>query len=187
MRVLARRGRLAAMRNPYLRVTNIEERQRTEERYVESGGKVSLQQMPYKEVLVTATLLNKPPSSLNTMDNPEMSILRLKRLKALGVRLSVDDFGTGYSSLSYLQRFPIDTLKVDRAFVSDIELPGNRKIVGAVVTLAHSLGLDVVAEGVEEEEQSAVLDNFACEAGQGFLFSHPLGREDVVKLLHRGK
>jgi diguanylate cyclase (GGDEF)-like protein/PAS domain S-box-containing protein len=120
------------------------------------------------------------------MDNPEMSILRLKRLKALGVRLSVDDFGTGYSSLSYLQRFPIDTLKVDRAFVSDIETPENRKIVGAVVTLAHSLGLDVVAEGVEEEAQSAVLDNFSCEAGQGFLFSHPLAQEDVEKLLRQG-
>lgn len=118
------------------------------------------------------------------MDNPELSILRLKRLKALGIRLSVDDFGTGYSSLSYLQRFPIDTLKVDRAFVSDIEMPENRKIVGAVVTLAHSLGLDVVAEGVEQETQTTVLNSFACEAGQGFLFSHPLGREDVEKLLH---
>ena len=116
------------------------------------------------------------------MDNPEVSILRLKRLKALGVRLSVDDFGTGYSSLSYLQRFPIDTLKVDRAFVSDIESSENRKIVGAVVALAHSLGLDVVAEGVELETQSDVLNGFACEAGQGFLFSRPVCREDVERL-----
>jgi diguanylate cyclase (GGDEF)-like protein/PAS domain S-box-containing protein len=120
------------------------------------------------------------------MDNPEMSILRLKRLKSLGVRLSVDDFGTGYSSLSYLQRFPIDTLKVDRAFVSGIESPENRKIVGAVVTLAHSLGLDVVAEGVEQESQSSVLTGFSCEAGQGFLFSHPLCQTDVEKLLRQG-
>ncbi|OLN25310.1 diguanylate cyclase/phosphodiesterase (GGDEF & EAL domains) with PAS/PAC sensor(s) [Desulfovibrio sp. DV] len=116
------------------------------------------------------------------MDNPEVSILRLKRLKALGVRLSVDDFGTGYSSLSYLQRFPIDTLKVDRAFVSDIDCSENRKIVGAVVALAHSLGLDVVAEGVELETQSDVLNGFACEAGQGFLFSRPVCREDVERM-----
>ncbi|MHC1712987.1 MAG: EAL domain-containing protein [Solidesulfovibrio sp.] len=113
------------------------------------------------------------------MDNPEVSILRLKRLKDLGVRLSVDDFGTGYSSLSYLQRFPIDTLKVDRAFVSDIEVSENRKIVGAVVALAHSLGLDVVAEGVEMETQSDVLNGFSCEAGQGFLFSKPVCQQDV--------
>ncbi|EFL49514.1 response regulator receiver modulated diguanylate cyclase/phosphodiesterase with PAS/PAC sensor(s) [Solidesulfovibrio fructosivorans JJ]] len=120
------------------------------------------------------------------MDNPEVSILRLKRLKALGVRLSVDDFGTGYSSLSYLQRFPIDTLKVDRTFVSEIEANENRKIVGAVVALAHSLGLDVVAEGVELEAQSAVLTDFACEAGQGFLFSRPIAREDVERMLDSG-
>uniref|UniRef100_I2PXF5 PAS domain S-box/diguanylate cyclase (GGDEF) domain-containing protein n=1 Tax=Desulfovibrio sp. U5L TaxID=596152 RepID=I2PXF5_9BACT len=121
------------------------------------------------------------------MDNPEMSILRLKRLKELGVRLSVDDFGTGYSSLSYLQRFPIDTLKVDRSFVSDIETSENRKIVGAVVALAHSLGLDVVAEGVELETQSDVLEGFSCEAGQGFLFSRPVCGEDVERMLTEGK
>ncbi len=117
------------------------------------------------------------------MDNPEVSILRLKRLKELGVRLSVDDFGTGYSSLSYLQRFPIDTLKVDRAFVSDIEASENRKIVAAVVALAHSLGLDVVAEGVELETQSDVLNGFSCEAGQGFLFSRPVCGEDAERML----
>lgn len=117
------------------------------------------------------------------MDNPEVSILRLKRLKDLGVRLSVDDFGTGYSSLSYLQRFPIDTLKVDRAFVSEIDSAENRKIVGAVVALAHSLGLDVVAEGVELETQSDVLNGFSCEAGQGFLFSRPIGQEEATRLL----
>ncbi|WP_428563950.1 MAG: EAL domain-containing protein [Solidesulfovibrio sp. DCME] len=120
------------------------------------------------------------------MDNPEVSILRLKRLKELGVRLSVDDFGTGYSSLSYLQRFPIDTLKVDRAFVSELEASENRKIVGAVVALAHSLGLDVVAEGVELEAQSDVLSAFACEAGQGFLFSRPVCREDAERMFGQG-
>ena len=117
------------------------------------------------------------------MDNPEVSILRLRRLKDMGIRLSVDDFGTGYSSLSYLQRFPIDTLKVDRAFVSEINSAENRKIVGAVVALAHSLGLDVVAEGVELEAQSDVLNDFCCEAGQGFLFSRPIGEEEAARLL----
>jgi len=111
----------------------------------------------------------------NIMVNAESALVMLKRLKALGVQISIDDFGTGYSSLSYLQRFPVDTLKVDRSFVSRLGLdPENQEIVRAIVALAHSLGLDVVAEGVEESGQAAMLQALGCECVQGFYFSRPL-------------
>ena len=109
------------------------------------------------------------------MVNAESALVMLKRLKALGVMISIDDFGTGYSSLSYLQRFPVDTLKVDRSFVGRLGLdPENQEIVRAIVALAHSLGLDVVAEGVEESSQAAMLHALGCECVQGFYFSRPL-------------
>lgn len=109
------------------------------------------------------------------MVNAESALVMLKRLKALGVTISIDDFGTGYSSLSYLQRFPVDTLKVDRSFVGRLGLdPENQEIVRAIVALAHSLGLDVVAEGVEESGQAAMLQALGCECVQGFYFSRPL-------------
>jgi len=111
----------------------------------------------------------------NIMVNAESALVMLKRLKALGVAISIDDFGTGYSSLSYLQRFPVDTLKVDRSFVGRLGLdPENQEIVRAIVALAHSLGLDVVAEGVEESGQAAMLKALGCECVQGFYFSRPL-------------
>jgi len=111
----------------------------------------------------------------NIMVNAESALVMLKRLKALGVQISIDDFGTGYSSLSYLQRFPVDTLKVDRSFVGRLGLdPENQEIVRAIVALAHSLGLDVVAEGVEESGQAAMLHALGCECVQGFYFSRPL-------------
>ncbi|MDP2846614.1 MAG: EAL domain-containing protein [Humidesulfovibrio sp.] len=111
----------------------------------------------------------------NIMVNAESALVMLKRLKALGVMISIDDFGTGYSSLSYLQRFPVDTLKVDRSFVGRLGLdPENQEIVRAIVALAHSLGLDVVAEGVEESAQAVMLQALGCECVQGFYFSRPL-------------
>ncbi|MBI5519961.1 MAG: EAL domain-containing protein [Desulfovibrio sp.] len=111
----------------------------------------------------------------NIMVNAESALVMLKRLKALGVMISIDDFGTGYSSLSYLQRFPVDTLKVDRSFVGRLGLdPENQEIVRAIVALAHSLGLDVVAEGVEESGQASLLKDLGCECVQGFYFSRPL-------------
>lgn len=118
------------------------------------------------------------------MGNPEFANMTLARLKELGVKLCIDDFGTGYSSLSYLQAFPIDTLKVDRSFVGKMSRePGNFKIVQAVVALAHSLGLEVVAEGVEEEEQRIMLSELRCEGGQGFLFSRPVPGDEVPNLV----
>ena len=109
------------------------------------------------------------------MENPEMAVDLLKRLKALGTHLCIDDFGTGYSSLSYLLRFPADTLKIDRSFVNALGKGGrNEDIVGAIVSLAKSLSMDVVAEGVETVEQRDILRALGCQYGQGYLFSRPL-------------
>jgi diguanylate cyclase (GGDEF)-like protein/PAS domain S-box-containing protein len=109
-------------------------------------------------------------------DNIEAAVKLLTQLRNLGVQLSIDDFGTGYSSLSYLQRFPIDTLKIDRSFVTQMmENEENLAIVRTIVALAQNLGMDVVAEGVETEDQLRLLRKLECENGQGFLFSTPLG------------
>jgi diguanylate cyclase (GGDEF)-like protein/PAS domain S-box-containing protein len=108
------------------------------------------------------------------MDNPESALAKLRGLREMGMKIGIDDFGTGYSSLSYLQRFPIDCLKVDRGFVGDMDDHGNRVIVKTVVNLAHSLGLEVVAEGIETPRQEALLKEFGCDFGQGFLYARPL-------------
>jgi EAL domain-containing protein (putative c-di-GMP-specific phosphodiesterase class I) len=109
-------------------------------------------------------------------DNIEAAVGLLTQLRELGVQLSIDDFGTGYSSLSYLQRFPIDTLKIDRSFVTQMmENEENLAIVRTIVALAQNLGMDVVAEGVETEDQLRLLRKLECENGQGYLFSTPLG------------
>lgn len=109
------------------------------------------------------------------MGNAEAAIQMLKQLKTLGVQLSIDDFGTGYSSLSYLHRFPIDTLKIDRSFVSTMEDGSeNGEIVRTVITLAKVLGMNVVAEGIETVHQVHQLRILNCEYGQGYLFSRPM-------------
>lgn len=122
------------------------------------------------------------------MKNAENVIGILTRLKAMGVRLSVDDFGTGYSSLAYLKRFPIDSLKVDRAFVRDIIAdPNDVSITRAIITLAHSLNLKVVAEGVETEGQLGLLIANYCDEIQGYYFSWPLPTEEATALLRTGR
>jgi EAL domain-containing protein (putative c-di-GMP-specific phosphodiesterase class I) len=109
------------------------------------------------------------------MQNAETTASTMQGLRALGVRLSIDDFGTGYSSLSYLRRFPIDTLKVDRSFVREIErAPEDATIAATIVAMARTLGLKVVAEGVEEEAQLEVLRRLDCDFAQGYLFGAPL-------------
>ena len=118
------------------------------------------------------------------MKDAVRSAVVLSELKKLGVRLSIDDFGTGYSSLSRLQRFPVDTLKIDRSFISgmgtDLE---SHEIVRIIVILAHSLGLKVVAEGIETQEQMDTLKHLGCELGQGYLFSRPGAAETIEELL----
>ncbi len=120
------------------------------------------------------------------MEDADETIRLVHRLKDLGLHLVIDDFGTGYSSLSYLQRLPIDTLKVDRSFVSRIqsEPDGNRNIVEAIISLAHRLKMMVVAEGVETEEQFAILLEMNCQYGQGYLFSKPLSKPQIDELIH---
>ena len=115
---------------------------------------------------------------------PDMALDRLKKIKSLGIKLSLDDFGTGYSSLSYLKRFPIDTLKIDRAFIKDIIADHeDATLVKAIITMAHGLGMDIIAEGVELQEQLEFLGANACDAIQGFLFSKPLPAMKVEALL----
>lgn len=119
------------------------------------------------------------------MDDVESAIEVLKHMKALNVKLGIDDFGTGYSSLSYLSRFPTDTLKVDKSFVGLMELGEgeNVAIVRTIVTLAHALGMDVIAEGVETAAQLARLRAIGCEYGQGYFFAKPLPSEDATALM----
>jgi len=114
------------------------------------------------------------------MDDAEATVTTLRRLKDLGVELAIDDFGTGYSSLAYLKRFPVDALKIDRAFVSGLERDSeDASIVNAVVSLGHALRMAVVAEGVETAEESAQLCELGCELGQGYYWARPLPAEQV--------
>jgi diguanylate cyclase (GGDEF)-like protein len=117
------------------------------------------------------------------MQNPESVVHKLRGLREMGAKVSIDDFGTGYSSLSYLRRFPINTLKVDRSFVSDMDAFENLVIVRTIVSLAHNLGFDVVAEGIETERQRDFLAELSCEYGQGYLFSKPLAEDKALELL----
>jgi PAS domain S-box-containing protein len=121
------------------------------------------------------------------MADAERSNTVLSQLKALGVHLDIDDFGTGYSSLGRLQSFPVDKLKIDRFFVSRLDSnPENHEIVRAIITLAHNLGLKVVAEGVETRLQFDVLRELGCELAQGYLFSKPVDERTIEKLLSKG-
>lgn len=116
--------------------------------------------------------------------NPEVAVQILRELKAMGVRLALDDFGTGYSSLAHLKRFPIDTLKIDQSFVQHVNRDGDdAAIINATIRMAHSLGLNVVAEGVEEAAQHEHLRQQNCDYAQGYYFSRPLPLESFGELL----
>ncbi|MDE2481496.1 MAG: EAL domain-containing protein [bacterium] len=118
------------------------------------------------------------------MHNAEDSIGIMRQIKGLGMELALDDFGTGYSSLAYLKRFPIDKLKIDKAFVRDIPDDGNDlAIVSAIIAMAHALGLKVQAEGVETAPQAEFLAECGCEYAQGYLYGRALPADDLAALL----
>jgi diguanylate cyclase (GGDEF)-like protein len=119
------------------------------------------------------------------MDDVEMTRSVLQELRDLGVSIAVDDFGTGYSSLAYLRQFPVDLLKIDRSFVSDIGTrPEARTLAADIVTLARALGVTSVAEGIETQEQLALLRSMGCTLGQGYLLGRPMSAEQLVRRLH---
>jgi diguanylate cyclase (GGDEF)-like protein/PAS domain S-box-containing protein len=116
------------------------------------------------------------------MADGELALETMRALTDLGVQIAIDDFGTGFSSLAYLKRFPVDTLKIDRVFVSEVASPsGDRAIVSAVISMAAALGVDVVAEGVETEQQRRTLTRLGCRRAQGFLFGRPVPMEELVR------
>jgi len=120
------------------------------------------------------------------VDDAEQALATLAALRALGVQVQIDDFGTGYSSLSYLQRFPVDTLKIDRSFIGRISAGDDSvEIVRSIVNLAHGLGLTVIAEGVETQEQLNFIKALACELGQGYLISKPLEPDRAYEYIRR--
>ena len=122
------------------------------------------------------------------MHKPEQVLEKLRQINGMGIGLAVDDFGTGYSSLGYLKRFPIDSLKIDRSFVQDIITePDDAAIAQAVIRLSHSLGIEVVAEGVETEAQLAFLRSRGCNAMQGYYFSKPIPADEVARLLQENR
>ena len=118
------------------------------------------------------------------MDDKTSTINGLQELKEMGIRLSIDDFGTGYSSLSYLSRFPLDELKIDRSFVIDIDKSANdASLVVAIIAMAHSMNLELVAEGVETAEQYHFLTRHGAAVIQGFMFSKPVPVDELKPLL----
>jgi EAL domain-containing protein (putative c-di-GMP-specific phosphodiesterase class I) len=129
-----------------------------------------------------AHLLELEITESTAMQHTDATMSTLKKLKDLGVSIAIDDFGTGYSSFSYLKLFPVNTLKIDRSFVAEIESNGDhRAIVAAIIALAQVLGLRVVAEGVETEGQRQFLRGFGCEHVQGYLTGRPMDPETAAK------
>ncbi|MEW6983331.1 EAL domain-containing protein [Colwelliaceae bacterium 6471] len=137
-----------------------------------------------KESQLPAKYLELEITEGTVMDSPQKAIETMLQIRAMGIHLSLDDFGTGYSSLAYLKRFPLNTLKIDKAFVDDIEhSEQGRNMVATIVTIAHNLDLQVVAEGVETDLQLSFLSGLKCEQLQGYLYSKPLKMTDFHKYL----
>lgn len=132
----------------------------------------------YLEFEITETVI---------MQNPEFAVGVLSKLRDMGIHISIDDFGTGYSSLAHLKRFSVNTLKIDRTFVRDIEINStDEAIASAIISMGNSLDLKVIAEGVETEGQFSKLKEKHCDEMQGYLFSKPVPVDEVEDLLRNG-
>jgi EAL domain-containing protein (putative c-di-GMP-specific phosphodiesterase class I) len=167
----------------YLRVSvNLSVRQFYQQNLVESVIKVLDETglaPHYLEIELTESLV---------MTDVQLAVGILEHLKTVGVQLSIDDFGTGYSSLAYLKRFPIDALKIDQSFVRDITRDqDDAAIVASIISLAHNLRLQVIAEGVETREQLSYLQRHRCDEMQGFYFSPAVPAEEIETMLREGK
>jgi EAL domain-containing protein (putative c-di-GMP-specific phosphodiesterase class I) len=158
---------------------------------VNVSGKLFMQPNAVEQVMLILGETGLEPRSLwlevtenVVVDHGEEVTAKLLELRDLGVQLSIDDFGTGYSSLSYLQRFQYDSLKIDRSFVRTMGMTSDsRSIVKTILTLADDLGIGVIAEGVETEEQVQRLRQMQCPLGQGFWFARPLNAEAATELI----
>ena len=122
------------------------------------------------------------------LEHTDIAMDTLTALQNMGVSIHIDDFGTGYSSLSYLQNFPVDALKIDRSFISKMSAKSDElEIVKTIIALAHNLKLDVIAEGVEKEQQLSMIRDLDCTFGQGFLFSKGIAADDVPAWIEANK
>jgi len=137
-----------------------------------------------KETGLPASCLELELTESVVMEQAEQSIATLDALKTLGIRLTIDDFGTGYSSLAFLKRFPINKLKIDQSFIRDlVDDPNDRQIAITIIAMARSLKLDVLAEGVETDEQLTLLRECGCDQYQGYFYDKPLSGNDLEALL----
>jgi EAL domain-containing protein (putative c-di-GMP-specific phosphodiesterase class I) len=137
-----------------------------------------------EEAQLSASSLVVEITESSLIENLDTAVDIVNGLHEAGVCVALDDFGTGYSSLNYLKRFPIDVVKIDRSFLRDFPAqPNDTEIVSAIIAMAHSLGLRVVAEGVETDRQLQVLQNMQCDEIQGYLFSKPISRDHATELL----
>jgi EAL domain-containing protein (putative c-di-GMP-specific phosphodiesterase class I) len=171
----------APEREPLAITVNISGRQLQHPDFVEevAGALVASGIVPHSLVLEI--------TESTVVQHPDETLATLGRLKALGVRLAIDDFGTGYSALSYLQRFPIDVLKLDKAFVDGVARGGSdAALARTILAIGEALKLDTVAEGIEQADQHATLQEMGCALGQGFHFARPLPAEAVERLLESG-
>ena len=137
-----------------------------------------------RETPVSPRCLDVEITESAMMQNKNVTVSVLRRLKGIGITVSLDDFGTGYSSLSYLKGFPIDTVKIDRSFIRDLTTdPDDAAITAAIISMAKTLNLRVTAEGVETEEQLAFLRAHGCDEMQGYLFSPPVPADQATEML----
>ncbi len=132
---------------------------------------------------ISSKLVNLELTESVIMSDAEGAIGTLNKIKNLGAQLSVDDFGTGYSSLNYLQKFPIDTLKIDRSFINSMDKDSGQELVRAILAMTQSLGIKAVAEGIENEQQLEILRSLGCAFGQGYFFAKPLSHEDATQYI----